>query len=285
MKRGSRSVEVRKLQLMLMELGYELPRWGADGDLGTETIDALALFLREHGMTVDDDADEVSDAELALVRQVLSMTSDAPLGPQLAGGRFHDLRTIAAQNRLGGRRSWKQITGVTLHQTACVLGEKPQRWRTVAAHLGVTRAGQVTWMHDFEKVVWHGNGFNASTVGIEMDGIYAGVEGDDETFWRPSEEPNRKPQVPTKELIEAARATVRWICQEVERHGGRVEKLFAHRQASRQRLSDPGSALWQGVALPLQSELKLSDGGPGFTLGNGRPIPERWDSSRLGVRY
>lgn len=283
--RGSQGGDVRALQLALMELDYDLPRWGADGDLGTETMDAFARFLRDHGTAVDDDADVVSDAELALLWQVLAATKDAPLGPRLASGRFHDLRRDAGQDRIGGRRSWKQINGVTLHQTACVLGEKPQRWRNVAAHLGVTRAGQVIWMHDFEKIVWHGNGLNGATIGIELDGTYAGVEGDDRTFWRPLTEPGREPQTPTNALVEAAKATVRWICREVERHGGRVEKLCAHRQASRERQSDPGSALWREVALPLHAELKLDDGGPGYVLGKGRPIPEKWDPTRVGVKY
>jgi N-acetyl-anhydromuramyl-L-alanine amidase AmpD len=285
LKRGDHGVEVRKLQQALIELGYELPRWGADGDLGAETIDALARFLRDHSTETDDDADVVSDAELALVDKVLTAAANAPLGPQLASGRFHDLRSTATQNSLGGRRPWNQVTGVTLHQTACVLGERPQRWATVVAHLGITRAGQVIWMHDFEKVVWHGNGLNASTIGIEMEGTYAGIEGDDRTFWRPHDEPDRKSQTPTLELVEAAKATVRWICGEVARHGGRIAHVFAHRQASNQRDSDPGSALWQRVAMPLHAELTLDDGGPGYTVGNGLPIPEKWDARRVGVKY
>lgn len=285
LKRGDRGDEVRKLQEMLLGLGYELARWGADGQLGNETIDAFARFLRDHSTEVDDDADVVSDAELALVQKVSAATRDAPLGPKLASGRFHDLRTIASQDKIGGRRPWKQITGITLHQTACVLGEKPRRWATVGAHLGVTRAGQGIWMHDFEQIVWHANGFNARTVGIEMDGTYAGIEGDIRTWWKDPDAPDSRPQTPTIELIEAAKATVRWICDEVARHGGRVEQLLAHRQASCQRQDDPGSALWQQVAMPLHAELGLNDGGPGYTMGSGLPIPERWDPKRVGVKY
>lgn len=285
LKRGDQGVAVRNLQQALIELGYELPRWGADGDLGTETIDVLARFLRDHGAGTDDDTAVVSDSELALVQQVLAATRGAPMGPQLASGRFHDLRSVATQNHVGGRRSWGQVTGITVHQTACMLGERPQRWATVGAHLGITRAGQVIWMHDFEKVVWHGNGFNGFTVGIEMDGTYAGVEGDDRTFWRPANEPDRKPQTPTAELVEAAKSTIRWVCQEVTRHGGQVKLLVAHRQSSSDRQSDPGSALWQQVAMPMHRELSLNDGGPGHTVGSGTPIPEKWDPSRTGVKY
>src|SRR3954469_1968591 len=173
MERGDRGEDVKKLQLALLELGYDLPKWGADGDLGSETLDALARFLRDHGVKVEDDAATVTDEHLALVQQVAAAVAEAPLGPKLPSGRFHDLRDVAAQTNIGGPRSWKQVTGITLHQTACVLGEKPKRWATVVAHMGVTRAGQVLWMHDFEKIVWHANGFNNGTIGIEMDGEYA----------------------------------------------------------------------------------------------------------------
>jgi hypothetical protein len=78
---------------------------------------------------------------------------------------------------------------------------------------------------------------------------------------------------------------VRWICGEVVRHGGRIEQLLAHRQASSERQSDPGSALWQQVALPLHAELGLNDGGSGYAVGNGYPIPQTWDRSRVGVKY
>ena len=41
MKFGDRGEEVRRLQLRLVELGFALPRWGADGALGKETWAAL----------------------------------------------------------------------------------------------------------------------------------------------------------------------------------------------------------------------------------------------------
>jgi len=287
LKRGSQGEEVRKLQNALLELGYELPRWGADGDLGTETIDVFARFLREHSKEIDDDADVLSDEELELLYRIHDTRQTTLMGPKLGGGRFHDLRSTASQNNIGGRRTWKQVTGIVLHQTAVVLGENPTRWATIGAHLGVTRGGQVVWMHDLEKIVWHGNGFNGFTVGIELDGTYAGIEGDDRTFWRPKGEPNLRAQLPTDALVDAAQATVRWIYAEVARRGGRVERLLAHRQSSKERQSDPGSALWKRVAKPLlaDEDLGLTDGGLGYKVGTGYPIPEAWDETHKGVKY
>ena len=56
MKSGDRGVEVRDLQLKLVALGYHLPRFGADGDLGDETLAAISAFRVDQGLmqTADD---------------------------------------------------------------------------------------------------------------------------------------------------------------------------------------------------------------------------------------
>lgn len=185
-----------------------------------------------------------------------------------------------------GRRPWSKVTGICLHQTACMLGERDERWDSVGAHLGITRSGKVIWLHDFDSVVAHGNGWNAQTVGIEIDGLYAGIEGDVSTVWDNPDTPSREQgMVLTSEAADAARQTIRWICRRVHAHGGRVRALVAHRQSSGTRRNDPGSAIWQAVALPMHAELGLSDGGIGFHLDDGRAIPEAWDPRCIGVRY
>jgi N-acetyl-anhydromuramyl-L-alanine amidase AmpD len=284
LKRGDKDNEVKKLQQALIELGYSLPRWGADGDLGAESIEALARLMRAHGKKFDDDDNTVTNKELEFVFG-LQNALKKPLASPVAADMFFDLRSQASREHVYAKRSWKAVTGVCLHQTACVLGERPQRWNTVGCHVGITRSGKVIWLHDFEEVVVHGHGWNAQTVGIEIDGTYAGIEGNLKTFWRPKDDPNRKPQSPTPQAIEAVKATVRWICAEVARHDGKVKVLVAHRQSSKNRQSDPGSALWQAVALPLHKELGLTDGGKGFKLGTGYPIPEAWNPAYTGVKY
>lgn len=205
---------------------------------------------------------------------------------------FHDRRKFAAQGHGPGQkwrvgsRPWSRVTGICLHQTACVLGERVERWDTVGAHVGITRAGKVIWLHDFNRVVAHGNGWNAQTVGIEIDGLYAGVEGRPETVWNDPSTPKRDVGLELPEVqADAARQVVRWIVRETAANGGAIKALVAHRQSSADRRDDPGSAIWQRVALPLHDELGLSDGGPGFRLGDGMPIPEEWDATRKGVRY
>jgi hypothetical protein len=277
--------EVVRLQQALLKLGYSLPRWGADGWLGHETQAALRRLFDEHGRAyADDDDSSVSDEELAFVygleRSLQGSASvAAPPDP------LFDLRAQASRQHDYGARPWSKVTGVCLHQTACVLGEKPERWATVGAHIGITRGGKVIHLHDFNRLIVHGNGWNSECVGIELDGMYAGVEGNPRTFWKPPGEPNRQPQSPTPELVEAAKRAIRWIDAVVKGHGGKLNVLVAHRQASKDRQSDPGSALWQAIALPMHKELGLTDGGVGFKIGSGYAIPEAWDPRCKGIGY
>ena len=45
--------EVKELQEDLMEAGYRLPKFGADGDYGDETVNAVKKFQKENGLSVD----------------------------------------------------------------------------------------------------------------------------------------------------------------------------------------------------------------------------------------
>lgn len=197
-----------------------------------------------------------------------------------------DLRGEARPKFATSGRPWSDVTGICLHQTACVLGERVERWETVGCHVGITRSGKVIWLHDFDRMVVHGNGWNRRTVGIEIDGLYAGVDGDPSTVWDDPSTPRREQGMElTPEAVAAAQDAIRWICTEVADRAGNVRALVAHRQSSKDRRNDPGSAIWQAVALPMHAELGLGDGGIGFAIGTGRPIPEEWDQRCAGVRY
>jgi hypothetical protein len=151
--------------------------------------------------------------------------------------------------------------------------------------VGVTRKGQVFILNGCEWLTYHGNGLNAHDVGIEIDGYYAGVEERPETLWRPANEPDRVGMIPTPIQVDAVKAAVQWIRNEVAQNGGAIRYIHAHRQASDQRQSDPGSGIWKRIGLWAQTDLGLSDGGRDFKLGTGLKIPEAWDPSRVGIEY
>lgn len=225
------------------------------------------------------------------VWDVFRKATAAPLPEQLPGVVFYDRRRTAAQahGERGkwkvGRRSIKKLTGICLHQTACVLGERPERWDTVGAHFGITRSGAVMWLHDFDHLVAAANGWNDGTVSIEVDGLFAGDERDPASVWDdPSTKKRELGMEPTPEQIHALQQLIRWIHDKAAALGANIRVLVAHRQSSKSRRDDPGSAVWRRGALPMMAELGLSDGGVGFVLG-GYPIPECWDPRAKSIPY
>lgn len=200
--------------------------------------------------------------------------------------KLYDRRANASKKHDYGHRDWSKVTGICLHQTACDLGENPPRYDSVGCHVGITKTGKVIWLHDFDRLIVHGNGWNTQTVGIEIDGLYAGVEGDPKTVWNdPSTPKTEVGAVLSQASIDSTREAIRWIYDRVQSNGGQLKALVAHRQASENRRNDPGSAIWKEIGLVMSEELNLSDGGAGFKIGKGYPIPESWDPKKKGIKY
>ena len=53
LKKGMKGPDVKTLQEKLMELGYKLPKYGADGEYGGETVEAVKDFQKASGLSVD----------------------------------------------------------------------------------------------------------------------------------------------------------------------------------------------------------------------------------------
>ena len=56
LKKGASGSEVCNLQENLIYLGYNLGAWGADGDYGADTVNAVIKFQRDHGLVADGEA-------------------------------------------------------------------------------------------------------------------------------------------------------------------------------------------------------------------------------------
>ncbi len=282
LKRGDKGQEVVKLQKAILLLGKKLPRFGADGALGDETLGAVDRVLADHGDVApnDNERDVISDHELNFIYALLTVPAMPPDPPGLV-----DMRLESDRDDDRGPRSWKRVTGICIHQTACVFAETRERLRSVGAHIVVGRGGGKFWLHDFNRIVIHGHGFNEQCVGIEFNGTYAGIAGDERTLWKPATEPNRREMVPTPAMITAGHDVIRWIVARVAASGGNIRALVAHRQSSGTRQSAPGSAIWKSIVLPMQQELGLKDGGPTFKIGKGMTIPEAWNPAYKGNKY
>lgn len=286
LKKGSQDPYVAIAQQHLMALGYGLPRFGADGQLGDETLSAYGTFLVSQGLRAPADERPKSITPTGAAALDMAFTALAQSGSTTniideRANHPHSGRSVSVPFR-----PWSKIAAVVLHQTASKIGEKPASWHGVPIHFGITRAGKIIQLYELTEVCNHANNLNRPSVGIEIDGWYAGIEGRPETLWQPKNQPTpRQPMnLPTVQA-DAVKAIVQWIVNTVQANGGKVTHIHPHRQASKDRRSDPGSLIWQTVGLWAQNTLGLSDGGATFTVGDGLTIPEAWDARYAGNRY
>ena len=96
LKRHDKGTEVKKLQKALIDLGYPLPRWGVDGDLGNETMEAVDKLLTSHGLDYGGltDNDEISINDLNFIYALLKK-KPAPL--PVAKDMFFDRRSVSTK--------------------------------------------------------------------------------------------------------------------------------------------------------------------------------------------
>lgn len=52
-RKGEKGNITKLIQKRLLSLGYELPKWGADGWFGDETVEAVKLFQAANGLSPD----------------------------------------------------------------------------------------------------------------------------------------------------------------------------------------------------------------------------------------
>lgn len=180
-------------------------------------------------------------------------------------------------------RDAKSITGITVHQTDCLLppGHRPDRHLRaleVHAHATVFTDGVGVLAYPLRAYVYHGNGANSSRIGIEIEGVLPGIGVG---------------KVPDAQ-IEAAKATIKYIIAEAEKEGITILEIDAHRQWSGDRRGDPGQELWQRLVvewavpeLGLRCDYGYFDPTHKNKKGQpspGMPIPTDWDPNGIG-RY
>jgi hypothetical protein len=240
--------------------------------------------------------------------------SPRPLPPAVA----HDFRMVARaepfkRGRAVGTRAWTKIAGLTWHQTASGhLDESHSKLLGIPAHILLHRSGRWSILHALTDYMQHGHALNGGTIGIEVDARAAGVENDEDTFWRSPREidgyheacevdgkkyklaigrtpkhPGRwhPPQTYDELVAEATPAQLAaipdimaWCCGEVAANGGHVSGNWAHCQGDRSRcFTDPGSKIWKAVeaAERAHPDLGLVDRRD-MKLGSGKPIPKEW---------
>lgn len=270
--------QILQLQKDLIMLGYNpgVP----DGIWGSNTRGALHEASLD--LTGTDFTGTVPQSLKDVVHEGAAQKRALRVGPALPPNYF-DLSERSSSGWKKKDRAWSVITGVTLHQTGCPYPSNPERWLGLRAHYGVTYEGYIYRVRKETDFGWHAQGQSHNNVGIEIAGFFCGIEGDLGT--RPGGPKEWAVQSVTDAQIAAVKELIRYLARLMEYNGTRLSYLHAHRQATDDRTPDPGSKVWQTIALPMIAELGLSDGGMGYVTGKGQPIPEAWNPAYKGIKY
>lgn len=184
-------------------------------------------------------------------------------------------------------RDPSKITGIVLHQVGMMLpitarqirrsgGDralaKARRMARMPVHGAASVCGLAVLTRPLESYLYAANGFNATTLSVEFEGRYPGLDDG---------------SVPSM-LVCAGVELLREIVREGRALGMPLQWVYAHRQSSPSRRADPGEQLWRAMK-PVAESFGLK-ARPGLRLkstskkapGWGRPIPGKWDPCGVG---
>ena len=223
--------------------------------------------------------------------RILDLLDSQPNPPPLVRGkRKHRVRRGAVVERKPS-----QVDTIMLHQTACTFGKRSDQLTRHHRALGVAchnlafadgvmvRANPLSWY------VYHGNGFNSRSLGVEAEGSFPGLMDDPDTPRREDlathwGDDGKMTEV-TDLLVETTCLAISDLVKRALIWGAEIRYIVAHRQGSANRRSDPGEGLWKRVVLDWAvPELGLETR-PDWVKGSGYPVPKAWDSQAGVGRY
>ena len=187
------------------------------------------------------------------------------------------------------------ITGIVIHQTAVWYSvvaaqikkaggdrtlARNLRGLNVACHVIAWADGTSCHVNPLSWYVHHGNGYNPTSLGLEIEGAYRGLV-------RHPFKGKQKPLAP--ETLSGAKAALLYLVTEGRKLGMPLTNIYAHRQSSGMRQGDPGEEIWRelvlGFAVPELGLVAV----PGESLpasnstsGPGKPVPTSWDPDGIG---
>jgi len=178
-----------------------------------------------------------------------------------------DLTATADKSKRKGTRDPKTVYALVLHQMACCFAPQDplKRFLTVGAHFAIANDGRILQLHPMSTLLWASNGFNNRSVAVEFAGNFPDTRG---RWWQGSTYGMNRP---TAAQVTAGRQLIRHLMRTMG-----LTHVLAHRQSSGTRENDPGPDIWFDVGQWAVNTLGLKDGGPGFKIDTGNPIPEEW---------
>lgn len=216
--------------------------------------------------------------------------------PPVRGKRKH--RLTRGRDRVVVERDPRTVDSVVIHQTACDFGPNDNEQRElerafgVACHAVAFKRGAVVLPNPLRWVVLHANALSDRSLGLEVEGLYAGLEDDPSTVPDEAKQTTWKgrPDVVTELAVAAARRALRELVERGRAEGMPIRYVIAHRQSSGTRRSDPGQTAWRRVVLEyavpvLGLETMPARAWRSRSSGPGRPIPKAWDPTAGVGRY
>ncbi len=168
------------------------------------------------------------------------------------------------------------VWAIVLHQAAVSRGSDPWKYRKFIAHFVIVPDGTVVQLHPIDSYIAASNGLNNGSVSVEFAGNLPAVSQstDPDDFYKPDKFGMNQL---TPAQVEAGRNLIFNLKHNVFPHRGwTLDNVLAHRQSHGGKPMDPGPDIWGNVAGWAVNELGMGWGGPDFTVGSGKTIPDVW---------
>ena len=257
-----------------------------DGVIPPEVIDVLLDPMAVSFAISDEEGDLIFDDDDLPALETVNLDD-------------HEVFDLCNQHALNTKKAKRQprkletIDTIVLHQTGVKFGVGKKaveqygqrvalhrRFYDVACHVAALMNGDVLLVNPWDRYVLHGHSSNRFSIGIEIEGLYPGIEDNANTVAGKAEANEL-----TLRTIGAARKAVKIAVEQCRELGAPITKLAAHRQFHGSRITDPGQGIWREVALWAAKELDLTID---YDLAatnktdarkSGRRIPKVWDPS------
>ena len=146
LKRGMVGSDVKALQEMLMQLGYALPKHGADSEFGAETEKALLAFQKKAGLEADGKYGDKTHA--ALMDAVADDDGQPDMPEQPAPNEPAPAGTTVVIVSEGGKVNVRCGNGITFSRITSVKNGTAFEWIATAQNgwHAIVINGQVGWV-------------------------------------------------------------------------------------------------------------------------------------------
>lgn len=130
LKKGRKGDDVKMLQELLLELGYSLPRYGADGDYGSETVLAVKEFQQANGLTADGQYGEKSHAAMMDILAEREAQEDEDEAPETVT-QYVEVTGNTVNIRKGSGTTYEILTRVRLGAKLALVATATNGWHAV----------------------------------------------------------------------------------------------------------------------------------------------------------